>query len=436
MTTGEDKVLSAVRSALDAYRGASGRVCVALSGGLDSVVLLHALAQLQTETPFELSALHVHHGLSPNADAWAAFCQTLCEALRIPCEVVHLEMLDAAGKGLEQAAREARYEAFAAAPGKILCLAHHQNDRAETLLLNLFRGAGATGLGGVPDVRKLGQKDLVRPFLAIPRSVLHRWATAHQLRWIEDESNQDLAFRRNYVRHRILPAIAEMYPGVCGVLSRTSAQMAEQAALLNRLAEIDAQGCRDAQGLLSIARLQQLPESAVRNLLRHNLTKAGVQIPAARRLAALASQLTTAQSDTEALVRMGSVGVHLWRDWIWLDPEMNQPCPSATALQSGSVVWPDGQLDITGSLVGVAGFQVAPLGQGHRFHPQGRCRDRASELLRAQGVPPWVRARLPGLFHGNDLVWLPVLGWAEGSQAIQQHVSMSWSGVASQRLAG
>jgi tRNA(Ile)-lysidine synthase len=277
----------------------------------------------------------------------------------------------------------------------------------------LFRGAGATGLGGIPDARKLGHKQLIRPLIDTPRVTLETWATAHQLRWIEDESNQDLAFRRNYVRHRILPAIVEVYPGAVGLLARTSAQMAEQASLLNRLAEYDASACRDSESFLSVARLQQLPEAAVRNILRYSLTKAGVQIPAARRLVEFSAQLMTAQTDTEAFVRMGAVGVHLWRDRIWIDPTMDQPSPSTYDIQCGVVAWPDGDLEIVGSLVDAAGLHVAPLGHGHRFQPQGRCRDRLSELLREKGVPPWTRSRLPGLWNGDTLVWVACLGWSE-----------------------
>ncbi|MEN9879847.1 MAG: tRNA(Ile)-lysidine synthase [Pseudomonadota bacterium] len=413
MTTGQDQILSAVRTTLAIHRGCEGHVCVGLSGGLDSVVLLYALAQLRDETPFQLSALHVHHGLSPNADQWAAFCRSLCEELRISCEVIRLELPDSSGKGLERVAREARYEAFAAAPGDILCLAHHQNDRAETLLLNLFRGSGATGLVGVPNVRQLGQKTLVRPFFEISRAALVAWATARQLRWIEDESNQNLAFRRNYVRHRILPAIAEMYPGVVSVLARTSAQMSEQAALLNRLAEHDAQLCRDQEGYLSVSRLQQLPEAAVRNILRYRFAGVGIQIPAARRLREFSAQLMMAQSDSEAFVRMGSIGVHLWRDRIWIDRAMDQRCPSPVALRNGIFDWPDGQLEIAGVVANDDGLHIVPLGHGQRFHPEGRCHDRVSELLREKGVPPWVRPRLPGLWREGALVWVAHLGWSD-----------------------
>ena len=226
MTTGQDQILTAVRDALGQELGAAPTICVGLSGGLDSVVLLHALAHLRAEIPFKLSALHVHHGLSPNADAWATFCQTLCAELNVACQVVHLQLPSAVGKGIERVAREARYNAFAAAPGDILCLAHHQNDRAETLLLNLFRGAGPVGLAGVPGSRLLGSKRLLRPLLEIPRLALQAWATTRGLRWIEDESNDDLTFRRNYVRHRVLSVITQAFPGALAVLAHDSSQMA------------------------------------------------------------------------------------------------------------------------------------------------------------------------------------------------------------------
>lgn len=417
MATGHDLILSAVRERLAPHLGASTHVLVGLSGGLDSVVLLHVLAQLRNEFGFGLSAIHVHHGLSPNADAWATFCQQLCFRLDIPCSVTRLSLPDPTGKGVEQTAREARYHAFAAASGDILCLAHHQNDRAETFLLNLFRGAGVTGLAGVPDRRSMGQKYLLRPLIDLPRASILAWAVDHQLRWIEDESNHNLAYRRNFVRHRILPAITEAFPGAVRVLARTSAHMAEQAMLLDRLAEIDAQPCRDSAGLLSVARLQKLSEPVARNVIRRALQQAGIQIPAARRLEAFAAQLMGASGDSEAFVRMGSVGIHLWRDQLWLDTGMDQPCPAAYRLCCGSTAWPDGVLMVVNVPPEAEEISVAPLGHGQRFQPVGRCHDRVSELLRAQGVPPWARPRMPGLWRGNTLCWAAGLGWAEGTQA-------------------
>lgn len=437
MTAGQDNILAVLRHALSDELSSARSVLVGLSGGMDSVVLLHALAQLRVETPFPLSALHVHHGLSPQADAWAEFCRSLCRALNVPCEVVRVQLPAAAGKGIERVAREARYAAFTAAAGDILCLAHHQNDRAETFLLNLFRGAGSLGLAGVPSARMLGDKRLLRPFIDTPRAALLAWATSQRLHWVEDESNDDWRFRRNEIRHRLLPIITAMFPGAISVLARTAAQMGEQAELLGRLAELDSESSRDASGYLSIARLQQLPEPAVRNVLRHALFKAGVQIPAAKRLETLAGQLMTAKNDSEVLVRMGAVGVHLWRDHLWLDRAIDQSCPAPCDVETGRIEWPDGWLVIHAGLGTVRGIQVRPVGSGQRFQPMGRCRDTVSELLRAQGVPPWVRPRLPGLWHDGRLVWVTGLGWRHEQRLMDsvQQQEIRWEAAAPALLA-
>lgn len=414
MTTGVDPILVSARRAIVAVTDQRSRVVVALSGGMDSVVLLHVIAQLRQECAFELSAIHVHHGLSPNADQWAAFCQSICEPLGVPCQVVRVTLADATGQGVERAAREARYAAFMAINGDILCLAHHQNDRAETLLLNLFRGAGVQGLAGAPDQRQLGGKSLLRPFIDIPRADLRAWANAHRLQWIEDESNRDLRFRRNYLRHRVLPAVSEQFPGVVRVLARTAALMQEQSVLLDRLARQDAQACRNDAGHLSVCRLQALPAAAVKNLLRVALVKAGLQIPAAVRLETLTHQLMGARPESEIFVRMGSVGVHVWRDQIWLDHAMDHNLRASQPIEPGHQAWPDGTLVCHAQAI-PPGLTLVAIGQGQRFHPRGRCRGPLGELLRERGLPPWVRPRLPGLWSEGALVWVAGLGWAQGA---------------------
>lgn len=415
VTAGADPILRSVRRALaGATSDGCARVVVALSGGMDSVVLLHAVARLRQACAFELSAIHVHHGLSPNADQWATFCQSICAPLDVPCHVVRVTLAETTGQGVERTAREARYAAFQAVDGDILCLAHHQNDRAETLLLNLFRGAGVQGLAGAPDQRYLGSKHLLRPLIDIPRADLLVWANVHQLQWVEDESNQDLRFRRNYIRHRVLPAVSEQFPGVVRVLARTAGLMQEQAGLLDRLAEQDALACRNDAGHLSVRQLQTLPIAAVKNVLRVMLAQAALQIPAAVRLEALASQLMVARPESEIFVRMGAVGVHIWRDRIWLDPAMNEKLPASQLLQSGPQSWPDGIL-ISDAKRRPSGLTVAAIGHGHRFHPRTRCRAAVGEMLRERGIPPWVRPRLPGLWSGASLIWVAGLGWGEGA---------------------
>mgnify|MGYP000037581016 CR=1 FL=1 len=436
MTADHRSLINHLRQALGAHCVAGKKICIALSGGMDSVVLLHALVQLRTEVPIVLSAIHVNHGISVNAADWVAFCEKTCLELNVSFAVATLSTLDRAGVGLERAAREARYAVFAAVEADVLCMAHHQNDRAETLLLNLFRGAGPQGLAAMPSSRFLNGKHLIRPFIELPRAELRTWAVSQKLQWVEDESNQNLQFRRNYLRHVVLPAVSQQFPGVSQVLARTATQMNEQNALLSRLAAMDARGCEDADGYLVISRLAKLPEDALRNVLKHRLNKAGVHIPAARRLDALAAQLTNARLDAAVHVRFGDVGCHLWRDRLWLDRAMNDALPESGLLAAGTLHWPDGQLVVSSqdpSNQQYLEVRVQPLGQGQRFQPAGRCRGVVSELLREQGVPPWVRPRLPSLWLGDVLCWVAGLGWAAG-QETSRFPELSWAPTPDQML--
>jgi tRNA(Ile)-lysidine synthase len=427
MTADADPILRQLRVALGDYCQPGRKICIALSGGMDSIVLLHAMVRLRDETPISLFALHVNHGISPHAGSWAEFCQQTCLALNVPCEVAALAPLTAVGTGLERAARDARYAIFAATDTDVLCMAHHQNDRAETLLLNLFRGAGLQGLAAMPSTRFLSGKCLIRPFIDLPRSELLTWATTQNLRWIEDESNQNLHFRRNYMRHVVLPAISVQFPGVAAVLARTAAQMQAQTKLLARLAEADAQSCQDEAGHLVVSKLALLPDEARLNVLKHRLNALGVHIPAARRLETLSEQLVNARPDAAVFVRFGEVGCHLWRDRLWLDDGMSITLPEANGLLAGETHWPDGRLIVKSAVLPFEplGGVVRPVGRGQRFQPSGRCRGVVSELLREQGVPAWVRLRLPALWVGSKLVWVAGLGWSEDAE-INNLVEITW----------
>lgn len=427
MTADADLIITHLRAALGDDCQSGKKICIALSGGMDSMVLLHAMVQLGEETPISLLALHVNHGISPHAANWAEFCQQSCAALKVPCEVASLAPLTAAGTGLERAAREGRYAVFAAADVDVLCMAHHQNDRAETLLLNLFRGAGLQGLAAMPSARFFNGKRLIRPFIDLPRSALLAWATAQNLRWIEDESNQNLHFRRNYMRHVVLPAISEQFPGVVAVLARTAAQMHEQTKLLARLAHADAQFCQDEAGHLLASKLALLPAEARRNVLKYRLNSLGVHIPAARRLESLSEQLLNARPDAAVFVRFGETGCHLWRDRLWLDEGMKVALPEVKGLLAGETNWPDGRLVVKSDAQpeGSLSVVIQAIGQGQRFHPAGRCRGVLSELLREQGVPAWVRPRLPALWIGGELVWVAGLGWSD-STAVKQLAHLDW----------
>lgn len=284
----------------------ASRIGAAYSGGLDSTVLLHGLAQLRTVHGFALRAIHVHHGLSPHADAWAAHCQAACDTLAVPLTVVRVAVTPT-DKGLEAAARSARLNAFAdffkQETLDWLMLAQHRDDQVETVLFRLLRGAGSRGLAGMrPESVQNGVR-LWRPLLNLPRAALRNGATAQGLSWVEDESNADSRHTRNWLRNDILPRLRTRFPGLDAVLARTATQLAEDAALLDALAEIDAQAVYDADGRIRTQALAQLPEPRARNLLRHWLAGQGIHLDHARLGDVLRQAL--AASGAQPRIRMG-----------------------------------------------------------------------------------------------------------------------------------
>lgn len=269
------------------------RLWVGLSGGCDSVVLLHVLSRLGFGN---ISAIHVHHGLSPNADAWAAFCTGYCERLGIPLTVRHVTVDASAGLGLEAAARNARYAAFAECSGDSLLLAQHRGDQAETVLFNLLRGTGVTGAAGMPVERRFGALRLLRPMLDVSRADIEKYASAEGLAWINDESNTDTSLTRNFLRHEAFAAISQRFPAAEASLAQAASHFAEAAGLLDELAALDWQGAGDGDAARMPA-LRQLSLPRLKNLLRHRLRCLGWQVPVASRLEEFARQLHSAAPD-------------------------------------------------------------------------------------------------------------------------------------------
>lgn len=267
---------------------------VGLSGGCDSVALLHLLAGLRRPGP--LQAIHVHHGLSPNADSWAAFCGEYCSRLGVPLTIRHVAVETGSGLGLEAAARNARYAAFSGLARGNLLLAHHRGDQAETVLFNLLRGAGVTGAAGIPVERKWGGLRLLRPLLDVPRGAIEAYAGAAGLGWIDDESNADTAFARNFLRHEALVGLSRRFPAAEASLAQAAANFAEAATLLDELAELDWQ--RGADGTAAkMTALRELGLPRLKNLLRYRLRCLGWQVPVASRLDEFARQVLAAAPD-------------------------------------------------------------------------------------------------------------------------------------------
>lgn len=273
----------------------AGRVCVGLSGGCDSVVLLHLMHGLGLGD--RLSALHVHHGLSANAGAWADFCADYCRRLGVALEVVRVEVERHTGLGLEAAARQARYAAFAACPADCLALAHHRGDQAETVLFNLLRGTGVAGAAGMPAERRLGRLRLWRPLLDHSRAELEAYAAAQGLAWIDDESNADRRYSRNYLRHDLLPAIADRFPEAEGALAQAARNFGEADRLLAELAELDWTQAATADEAAALPMLRRLSLPRLKNLLRYRLHCLGWRPPVAARLDEFARQLLSAGPD-------------------------------------------------------------------------------------------------------------------------------------------
>lgn len=282
------------------------RVLVAFSGGLDSSVLLDVLASYRKRAGINLSALHFHHGISPNADAWADHCQGVCAGLDIPLQIQHLKIPSGSGEGMEASARRLRYEWLERNEAKWVALGHHADDQAETLLLNLFRGAGVLGMSGMRAV----EGRYLRPLLALNRAQLLAYAESRGLRWCEDESNQSRSFTRNYIRHDVLPLLAERFPSLPKKLTNSAEHFATTQRLLTELAEIDAANAPIALPF-PLAPFKQLGRDRAANLLRCLLTTEHLQCPPTARLREFVRQLLEAGPDRHPELRLGRQTVSL-----------------------------------------------------------------------------------------------------------------------------
>lgn len=283
-----------VGAVLAARLHADERLCVGLSGGCDSVVLLHLLSRLGYAG--RLAAIHVHHGLSPNADAWAEFCTSYCLALGVPLTISKVTVDRGTGQGLEAAARQARYAAFAEYPADCLLLAQHRGDQAETILFNLLRGAGVTGAAAMPVERQWAGQRLLRPLLDISRVEIEDYAQANDLAWVVDESNADTALTRNFIRHEVLAVLNRRFPAAEGALAQAAANFSEAAGLLDELAGIDWQVAADGE-VARLSVLRTLSPARLKNVLRYRLRQLGWRVPVATRLDEFAHQVRTAGPD-------------------------------------------------------------------------------------------------------------------------------------------
>ncbi len=426
-----------VRQALMASLPAGATVCVAFSGGRDSTVLLHALARLREEGRFVLRALHVDHGIQPTAGYWAEHCVALADRLGVACEVLAVTVRNDRGKGLEAAAREARYGALGRGlqAAEWLLTAHHADDQLETVLLHLFRGSGVSGLAGIPRNVAFGPGRLCRPLLDVPAGSLAAYAVEHLvaegLGWLTDPMNADPGFDRAFVRHEVTPAVARRFPSAASAVGRAAVLAAEAAGLLDELARADA---RDAvvANRVSIRAIEALGAARQRNLIRMLARDRGWATPPERRLREGLVQLLAAAPGRQPVLAWGGHEIRRFRaDLHLLDiaipgmdsPGESTPWPEGERLDLGGI---RGKLDLkrdTGGaglapVVVAGGLEVAFRGGGERVRPGSDRHHRTLKyLFQSRGVVPWMRGHIPLLFARGQLAAVADLWIADWAAA-------------------
>lgn len=411
---------------------------LAYSGGMDSQVLLHYLATtITTSTPIRLRAIHIDHGLQPDSAQWARHCEQQCQHLAIPCQVIALKLAIPKKHSLEAYAREARYAALCEQlkDNETLLTAHHQRDQAETLLLQLLRGAGVNGLAAMPMLNSLSTGQHFRPLLTTSYETLKAYAEKYQLDYIDDPSNQDQRFDRNFLRHTILPLLQQRWSATISNLSRASQWQAESRELLADYVQTDYQHCvvdrptgQDFQQTMVCLQLDRLLTfSALRQkaIIRHWLAEQGALMPNAKKLAQIMQHVLTAKADAQPCVRWSHVAVRRYQQALYLlnnHPSFEQAPLSTTItdhyqwdLQQDFVMphsrrkhclrveyfaaW-KGILQTQGKMLTI---RFRKNGEKVRL-PQRSQRISLKDLMQTLSIPPWERAYVPLVFLDDQLI--------------------------------
>ncbi len=391
---------------------------VAYSGGLDSHVLLHALSSLASKEDIKISAIHVNHGLSPNSQQWTEHCQIVCRQLRIPLKIISVHARSESGDSPEAFAREARYSVLTEylGRGQALVTAHHMDDQAETFLLQLLRGAGLRGLSSMPAYQDYANGWIIRPLLGFSRESLREYAMVHDLEWIEDESNSDTAFDRNYLRHMIMPLLLDRWPSAHRTLARAASHAADTSSMADMLARQDrikTMRCKDSS--LSVSSLRSLDVTRRYNLLRTWIRDSGFSVPSTKVVERIDNEVLHAVEDSMPLVEWPGAQVRRYHQRIYLLPPL-PPAPGRISLPwnlDNSVALPVGELrarHVLGDGLSAERCRQTPLvvrfrQTGESLRPAWRNRTIAlKKLLQDSGVPPWLRGLVPLIYAGDTIV--------------------------------
>lgn len=400
------------------------RVVLAVSGGVDSMVLLHSVQAAQLPQP--LLVLHVNHQLSPHAAQWQALVADTCVRSGIECRALVIEV-NVAGRGLEEAARQARYKAIESQlrPGDLVLMAHHRQDQVETFFLRLARGAGVRGLAGITSLRAWGPARLGRPFLAVDKSTIEEYARSHGLVWVDDESNASDHFDRNFLRLSVLPVLQQRWPDLPTQVSQATEHLRESDALLNEFAAADLAQCqpRDERIGVSLDMESLLTWSRPRryNLLRHWLTVLGYRLPSRKRLEEVDALLVAGQ-DQNPLLHWGDCELRRYRQRIYCLPSRWR---SAAELAGDGISWKSQAPGLPPGSYSIVTRAQAP--DITRAHPSERAHSQTlKKLLQEYALEPWLREYVPLILRNGQLVAVGDL-WIEKGVAVADGVVPVWS---------
>jgi tRNA(Ile)-lysidine synthase len=433
----ENAFAATIQAAIKTYQLDQRPFVIGYSGGLDSTVLLHALASLSHVT---IRAVHMHHGLHANADSWSRHCESICTLWNIAFEVRHIDVNRDSGLGIEAAARDARYQAFASTLQKdeVLFTAHHQNDQAETLLLRLLRASGSQGLAGMQAFTHANGVAQLRPFLTLSRATLLTYAQQHDLQWIEDPSNAHMHYDRNFIRSEIIPALESRWPQVISSISRSAELLREEQQCLQQQAAHFLAGMQSVDpSILEAKKLLALSAPWRAQVLRHWVNTLQQPPLPATVLQQIENELTDIDDDSEAMVRWEHTCIRRWRDYFFCTPAYISPPPDwhYSWNDTQPVTLPDqsrwGWLSLNApSIVSfnqILAYFSGPLHLAYRKGgekiqlPNRQHRSHLKQSLQAIGIPPWQRQQMPLLSTatGECLSFGDVL-ISEKLQAFQQ----------------
>lgn len=395
-------------------------VWLAYSGGIDSHVLLHLLIEARKHGLIEcLSAIHIDHGLNEDSAKWAGACQQHCDTWHVPMILCTIQKLESKGSGLEAAARQARYDCFIKhlPEDAILCLAHHQKDQAETVIMNLMRGSGVYGLSGMPTLREYARQiQLLRPMLDCSKEQVEDYAALYDLNWIDDPSNDNTNFSRNFVRHKVLPVLDDLWPKSVQAIAATAQQMGKAVDLMDDLARQDQLLCQPQPDRVSLTALAGLTPARQENLLRYALKSQDILPPPANQLSELLRQSHTAHAQANPSLTWSRGCIRRYRDQLYLMKGWSD------LPEDWSAKW-DGRkpLDLPANLGTLSLKDPKKLGLTVRFRQGGETIEiddyhrMLKTLFQEWGIPAWERARVPLIYQGEILV--EVVGYYPFSSA-------------------